>query len=265
MCYDSTVYYICIRISWRIAYDARFSVRIKHGWTVYYTLKRRDKLGIVIRSPQATVSLEDRLTAQEVQMTEVLRILRDQGAAISEMAASLTTEPSERQRLYPRLHEGNGRQGFASTERQAGQSFGAVPQQRHTEVRDEGDQFDRQRQDQQGRQDRHPGQQRGDEGHVVYATAPAPESASYGELGGSTYDPEVRMTKYSEYYGTRAPQFRNGRITHDRAIESDNDFTRGYMREMVDEDSRVPRGGGRVLEQDHKERHTEVRDEGDRL
>ncbi|KAK9123779.1 hypothetical protein Sjap_013381 [Stephania japonica] len=63
--------------------------------------------GIVIRSPQATVSLEDRLTAQEVQMTEVLRILRDQGTAISEMAASLTTEPSERQRLYPRLHEGN--------------------------------------------------------------------------------------------------------------------------------------------------------------
>ncbi|KAK9116250.1 hypothetical protein Sjap_015197 [Stephania japonica] len=96
--------------------------------------------GIVIRSPQATVSLEDRLTAQEVQMTEVLRILRDQGAAISEMAASLTTEPSERQRLYPRLYEGNDRQGFASTKRQAGQSFGArVPQQRHTEVRDEGD------------------------------------------------------------------------------------------------------------------------------
>ncbi|KAK9117331.1 hypothetical protein Sjap_016278 [Stephania japonica] len=124
--------------------------------------------GIVIRSPQATVSLEDRLTAQEVQMTEVLRILRDQGAAISEMAASLTTEPSERQRLYPRLYEGNDRQGFASTKRQAGQSFGAVPQQRHTEVRDEGDQFDRQRQDQQGRQDRHPGQERGDEGHVVH-------------------------------------------------------------------------------------------------
>ncbi|KAK9137478.1 hypothetical protein Sjap_008072 [Stephania japonica] len=38
---------------------------------------------------------------------------------------------------------------------------------RHTEVRDEGDQFDKQRQDQQGRQDRHLGQQRGDEGHVV--------------------------------------------------------------------------------------------------
>ncbi|KAK9123335.1 hypothetical protein Sjap_012937 [Stephania japonica] len=67
------------------------------------------------RSPQATVSLEDRLTAQEVQMTEVLQILRDHGAAISEMAASLTTEPPERQRLYPRLHEGNDRQGFAST------------------------------------------------------------------------------------------------------------------------------------------------------
>ncbi|KAK9097365.1 hypothetical protein Sjap_022862 [Stephania japonica] len=99
--------------------------------------------GIVIRSPQATLSIEDRLTAQEVQMTEVLRILRDQGAAISEMVASLTTEPPERQRLYPRLHEGNGRQGFASTERPAGQSSGAVPEQRHTEVRDEGDQFDR--------------------------------------------------------------------------------------------------------------------------
>ncbi|KAK9154405.1 hypothetical protein Sjap_001885 [Stephania japonica] len=95
--------------------------------------------------------------------------------------ASLTTEPSERQRLYPRLYEGNDRQGFASTKRQAGQSFGAVPQQRHTEVRDEGDQFDRQRQDQQGRQDRHPGQQRGDEGHVVYATAPAPVPG-YGRL-----------------------------------------------------------------------------------
>ncbi|KAK9090690.1 hypothetical protein Sjap_023867 [Stephania japonica] len=75
--------------------------------------------GIVIRSPQATVSLEDRLTAQEVQMTEVLRILRDHDAAISEMAASLTTEPPERQRLYPRLHEGNDRQGFASTKRRA--------------------------------------------------------------------------------------------------------------------------------------------------
>ncbi|KAK9090645.1 hypothetical protein Sjap_023822 [Stephania japonica] len=59
------------------------------------------------------------------------------------MAASLTTEPPERQRLYPRLHEGNGRQGFASTERQAGQSSGVVPEQTHTEVRDEGDQFDR--------------------------------------------------------------------------------------------------------------------------
>ncbi|KAK9137266.1 hypothetical protein Sjap_007860 [Stephania japonica] len=91
---------------------------------------------IVIRSPQATVSLEDPLTAQEVQMIEVLRILRDQGAAISEMAASLTTEPSERQRLYPRLHERNDRQGFASTKRQAGQSSRAVPEQWHTEVRD---------------------------------------------------------------------------------------------------------------------------------
>ncbi|KAK9091783.1 hypothetical protein Sjap_024960 [Stephania japonica] len=130
--------------------------------------------GIVIRSPQATLSIEDRLTAQEVQMTEVLRILRDQGAAISEMVASLTTEPPERQRLYPRLHEGNGRQGFASTERQAGQSSGAVPEQRHTEVRDEGDQFDRQRQDRQDQRDRHLGQQRGDEGQVVYITAPAP-------------------------------------------------------------------------------------------
>ncbi|KAK9116678.1 hypothetical protein Sjap_015625 [Stephania japonica] len=95
--------------------------------------------GIVIRSPQATVSLEDRLTAQEVQMTKVLRILRDQGAAISEMAASLTTEPSER-RLYPRLYEGNDRQGFASTKRQAGQSFGASTE-RGTPVRDEGDQL----------------------------------------------------------------------------------------------------------------------------
>ncbi|KAK9096658.1 hypothetical protein Sjap_022155 [Stephania japonica] len=130
--------------------------------------------GIVIRSPQATVSFEDRLTPQEVQMTEVLRILRDQGAAISEMAASLTTEPPEQQRLYPRLHEGNGRQGFASTERQSEQNSRVVPEQRHTEVRDEGDQFDKQSQDQQGRRDRHLGQQRGDEGQVVYVTALAP-------------------------------------------------------------------------------------------
>ncbi|KAK9109797.1 hypothetical protein Sjap_017857 [Stephania japonica] len=83
------------------------------------------------------------------------------------MAALLTTEPLERQRLYPMLHEGNDRQGFASTKRQAGQSSGAVQEQRHTGVRDEGDQFDRRRQDQQGRRDRHPGQQRGDEGHVM--------------------------------------------------------------------------------------------------
>ncbi|KAK9155302.1 hypothetical protein Sjap_002782 [Stephania japonica] len=168
----------------------------QHGWTVYYTLRDRDKLGIVIRSPQATVSLEDRLTAQEVQMTEVLRILRDQGAAISEMAASLTTEPSERQRLYPRLYEGNDRQGFASTKRQAGQSFGAVPQQRHTEVRDEGDQFDRQRQDQQGRQDRHPGQQRGDEGHVVYATAPAPVALASFEVALTSFELQLELDQW---------------------------------------------------------------------
>ncbi|KAK9097179.1 hypothetical protein Sjap_022676 [Stephania japonica] len=95
--------------------------------------------GIVIRSPQATVSLEDRLTAQEVQMTEVLRILRDHGAAISEMAALLTTEPPEQQRLYPRLHEGNDRPGFASTKRRATRVTERTESERHTEVRDEGD------------------------------------------------------------------------------------------------------------------------------
>ncbi|KAK9096699.1 hypothetical protein Sjap_022196 [Stephania japonica] len=96
------------------------------GWSTIPSETRQ--AGIVIRSPQATVSFEDRLTAQEVQMIEVLRILRDQGAAISEMAVSLTTELPERQRLYPMLHEGNDRQGFASTKRQAGQSSGAVPE-----------------------------------------------------------------------------------------------------------------------------------------
>ncbi|KAK9115655.1 hypothetical protein Sjap_014602 [Stephania japonica] len=59
------------------------------------TIPSRDETsGIVIRSPQATVSLEDRLTAQEVRMMKYSRILRDQGAAIFEMVASLTTEPS---------------------------------------------------------------------------------------------------------------------------------------------------------------------------
>ncbi|KAK9110696.1 hypothetical protein Sjap_018756 [Stephania japonica] len=56
--------------------------------------------------------------------------------------------------------------------RGGGEFWSKVHSERHTEVRDEGDQFDRQRQDQQGRRDRHPGQQRGDEGHVVYAIAP---------------------------------------------------------------------------------------------
>ncbi|KAK9155250.1 hypothetical protein Sjap_002730 [Stephania japonica] len=77
------------------------------------------------RSSQATVSLEDRLTTQEAQMTEVLQILQDQGIAISAMAASLTAEPPERQRPYPRLHEINGRQGFTSVKRQTRQSSGA--------------------------------------------------------------------------------------------------------------------------------------------
>ncbi|KAK9155023.1 hypothetical protein Sjap_002503 [Stephania japonica] len=90
--------------------------------------------GIVIRSPQATVSLEDRLTAQEVQMTEVLRILRDHGAAISEMAASLTIEPPERQRLYQRLHEGNDRRGFASTKRRATSSESDAEREAHRSV-----------------------------------------------------------------------------------------------------------------------------------
>ncbi|KAK9096234.1 hypothetical protein Sjap_021731 [Stephania japonica] len=74
---------------------------------------------------------------------------------------------------------------------------------------------------------------------------------------------EVRMTKVLEYYGTRAPRFRNGRITHDRAIG--DDFTGGYMREMIDEGFASTKSGGRVLERDCRARYTEVRDEGDRF
>ncbi|KAK9109336.1 hypothetical protein Sjap_017396 [Stephania japonica] len=61
---------------------------------------------------------------------------------------------------------------------------------------------------------------------------------------------EVQMTEVLEYYGTRAPRFQKWlhhlRLSH----QSDNDFTRCYMREMIDRDSRVARGRpGRVLEQ----------------
>ncbi|KAK9123778.1 hypothetical protein Sjap_013380 [Stephania japonica] len=62
-------------------------------------------------------------------------------------------------------------------------------------------------------------------------------------------DPEVRMTKYSNITGLGAAiskMVHHSRLSH----QSDNDFTRGYMREMIDRDSRVPRGRpGRVLEQ----------------
>ncbi|KAK9138713.1 hypothetical protein Sjap_009307 [Stephania japonica] len=90
------------------------------------TIPSRDETSsaLLLGVRKLRVSLEDRLTTPEVRMTKYSNITGP-GRRNFEMAASLTTEPSERQRLYPRLYEGNDRQGFASTKRQAGQSFGA--------------------------------------------------------------------------------------------------------------------------------------------
>ncbi|KAK9117758.1 hypothetical protein Sjap_016705 [Stephania japonica] len=87
--------------------------------------------GIVIRSPQATVSLEDRLTTQEVRMTKYSNITGP-GRRNFEMFASLTTEPSERQRLYPRLYEGNDRRGICEYQEAGGRVLERVPRERHT-------------------------------------------------------------------------------------------------------------------------------------
>ncbi|KAK9108884.1 hypothetical protein Sjap_016944 [Stephania japonica] len=87
--------------------------------------------GVVIRILQATVSLEDRLTAKEAHMTRVLRILWDQGVAISVMAASLIDEPPERQQPYPRLHERDSQQGFMSAKRQRAEFWSSTRVEAH--------------------------------------------------------------------------------------------------------------------------------------
>ncbi|KAK9123053.1 hypothetical protein Sjap_012655 [Stephania japonica] len=121
--------------------------------------------GIVIRSPQATVSLEDRLTTRSSDDEEVLEYYGT-GRRNFEMAASLTTEPSSDNDFTRGYMREMIDEGFASTKRRAGEFWSKHHAQRHTEVRDEETGCDTRR-DQQGRQDRHPGRERGDEGHVV--------------------------------------------------------------------------------------------------